>query len=501
MWGKVSESPASYSFGRLLGYGALFLVGALAGLLLVPDQEAFATGYVPVLVAGQEVERAQDAEAVAVTAATRFVAERFAIAADAERVELPRSALGTRVDVERLAALIEQARNPRSALRRVHRQVGKAGPIKLPLPVETDPWRIRPAVVRLKDAFEQSARPGNNGKAKRSPHALLLDVHGTIDAVEAALTAGRSSARARLVRLPGAAKDAVREEIDVSEVVGVFETRFDPDRTSRQSLFSLRSTAEAIDGRVLREGEVFDFNRVAIRRSRPNRKTGRDTDAGGAPDPAISQAAGTLHGAALFSGLPILERHPHKHTPEQIKLGLDAAAGREGLNLRFRNDLPFPIVVGMTVERGTVRAELRGARRSRTVTLERSVVSAIPFKRRFREDHRLPQGIRILSRRGVPGFIVKSVKTVKHGSGAAGRERRESVRDVYRPVTERWLVGTGPLDIPVERLPENDTRPEFLQDEYLVATQGPGIRGFDVRRVPGITGAHGWTSRDGFAKN
>jgi hypothetical protein len=509
MWGKVRKKPAPFAFDRVAGYGTLFLVGGLLGMLLLPEQEAFATGNIEILVAGRKLDREQEANEAAIAMGETYLAETFTITAAAERVELPRRALGARVDIARLRSLIEQARDPRSPLRRVHWQTLASDPLNLPIPVEIDAEKTIDGIVRLKDAVEQPGRSASlaGRRAAKSPRqAVLLDIQGTVDAVEGAMLAGGNSARARLVRRPGAGGGGLSPaDIDVSDVVGVFETRIDPERLPEEQRLRLQSAAEAIDGHVLREQEVFDFNRMVA--ALPggdapalpgNEEKGKVAEPDG-PDPCTCQAASTLHAAALFAGLPILERHPHPHTPEHVKLGLDAAAGQEKLNLRFRNDLPFPIAIGMTVGRASVRVELRGVRRTRTVTLERTIVSAIPFKKRHLEDPLLPEGVRILSRRGIPGFIVRSVRTVKREPGK--RESSERARDVYRPLAEIWRTGTAPLDTPVKKLPENDTRAEFLVDEFLVATQGPGIRGFDVRRKPGITGTHGWTSRGQFLKN
>jgi hypothetical protein len=508
MWGKVRKKPAPFAFDRVIGYGTLFLVGALLGMLLVPEQEAFATGNVTIRVAGQKVDSEQEAQTAASALANAYLAEPFTVTAADEQLELPRSALGARVDSARLASLLEQARDPRSALRRIRRQIGAGDLLNLPMPVDLDTRLTIPAIVRLKDTVEhpgRSSSPAEKREAGRPRQTAILDLHGTVEAIERAMLAGERSARARLVRLPRGRNDTRAADIDVSEAVGFFETRFEPDRMSRKHLLRLRSAVEAIDGYVLGAQEVFDFNRIVNRSQEVDDGTSGggkegDTVAGAeSPDPRTCQAASTLHGAALFAGLPILERHPHAHTPEHVKLGLDAVAGRGGPNLRFRNDLRFSLVITMSLEGGSVRAELRGARRMRTVTLERTIVSALPFRKRFLEDPLLAEGVRVLSRRGVPGFIVKCVRTVK--PGPENRESKERTRDVYRPVTEIWHTGTAPLDTPVETLPENDTRAEFLEDEYLLATQGPGIRGFEVRRKPGITGAHGWTSRGQFLGN
>ena len=112
-------------------------------------------------------------------------------------------------------------------------------------------------------------------------------------------------------------------------------------------------------------------------------------------DGGTCQIAGTLHAAAFFAGLPILERSPHSRPSTYVWMGLDAVVVYPRLNLRFSNDLPFPIALAMTVEGGVVRAEIRGAEQSRLVSFVRRVEEVTPFRERTENDPALPAGLQL----------------------------------------------------------------------------------------------------------
>ena len=54
------------------------------------------------------------------------------------------------------------------------------------------------------------------------------------------------------------------------------------------------------------------------------------------------QISGTLHGAAFFAGLPMVERYPHSRPSYYIKLGLDATVVYPTINFRFKNGFDVP---------------------------------------------------------------------------------------------------------------------------------------------------------------
>jgi hypothetical protein len=163
------------------------------------------------------------------------------------------------------------------------------------------------------------------------------------------------------------------------------------------------------------------------------------------------------------------------------------------------------VVLHETVAGGLVRAEILGPRRVLTVSYFRRIEGYLPFEEVERKTPKLPEGVKVIAQRGIPGFKTESSRVVRDGAYAV----RDKWSDTYPPTTQIIHVGTGPSD--PDAKPADDTHPEYVVDEYLVVTQGPDIHtpgaagpeaggGTVESREPGKTGERGWTEKAGFAK-
>jgi hypothetical protein len=255
-----------------------------------------------------------------------------------------------------------------------------------------------------------------------------------------------------------------------------------------------------VDGLVVMPGETFDFNEAVGERSEANGFRPAPVIAGGELVDGVGggtcQVAGTLHAAVFFAGLPIVERSPHSRPSTYIFMGLDAVVSYPQLNLRFTNDLSTPIVIGMTVEGGVARAEIRGAEMHRMVSFVRRVDEITPYDERDVDDPSLPRGVRVLKQRGVPGFEITRWRIVRDVQ--TNQAVRTHSEDVYPPTTQIWRVGTGGPAPAGYVVPEGDTHMEYTADEYLSVIQGAGVDGTQVIRRAGRSGTYGWTARLGF---
>lgn len=132
-----------------------------------------------------------------------------------------------------------------------------------------------------------------------------------------------------------------------------------PERTH-----NLRLAARALDGAVLRPGEVFSFNqrvgpRTAERGYGPApvilRET-RQVQVGG----GVCQAATTLFDAALLAGLAVVERHRHSSPVDYVAPGEDATIAWGAKDLRLRNDLDQDVRLRVEVLGSTLVARIEG---------------------------------------------------------------------------------------------------------------------------------------------
>src|SRR5690606_10596001 len=168
------------------------------------------------------------------------------------------------------------------------------------------------------------------------------------------------------------------------------------------------------DQTVLLPGEVFDFHEVVGPRTAVNGFKPAPVIAAGEIVDGIGggacQISGTLHAAAVFAGLSIVERKPHSRPSSYIRMGLDAMVTYPHLNFRFKNDRPYPVAIRMSVEGGLVTTKIMGPAADHQVTFVRKVREVIPFTEVERTDPSPPTGVRVLDQRGVPGFRLERAR-------------------------------------------------------------------------------------------
>ena len=214
------------------------------------------------------------------------------------------------------------------------------------------------------------------------------------------------------------------------------------------------------------------------------------------------QISGTLHGAAFFAGLEIVERYPHTRPSCYIKMGLDATVVYPTINFRFKNPFDFPVVLHETVKNGVVRAEILG-------TQAHAHRHAHPPHRRrgpVRRGRATRQGLARGRARARPARHRRAsscdrYRIVRDGAHAV----RERWNDVYPPTQQIVRVGTGQGARELAKV-EDDPHPEYVADELLVLTQGPDVESTAVGegggghyeyREPGRFGDYGWTEKAG----
>jgi vancomycin resistance protein YoaR len=481
---------------------ALCAVGGLVGLLLVPEPVASAARPVQVLLAGTPVAPSLGARALL----DRYLTGTIELRAGGLRKTVRRADLGAAVDAVHLSALLEAAADARSPLRRLHERARGAEPLRLRMPVAIDAARAEATLMQLRDAIEREPVDAHIDPRKRravqAQPGAVLDVFASLERIEAALADGAPHVALATHVMPANGPAAQLAAVDMAQTLSEFTTRYARGQDALDRIHNLRVAAQKVDGFVLAPGAIFDFNAVVGDRTAHNgfrpAKVIADGELVDGVGGGTCQIASTLHAAVFFAGLPVLTRSPHSHPSYYIKLGLDAAVAYGSLNFRFQNDRPFPIVLEATVEDGFVRAAVHGKESTKTVTFLRRVDATKPFEEKVVEDDTLPRSMRILQQRGIPGFEVTTFRViVDEETGVALRERGF---DKYPPTTQIWRVGTGG-EAPADFVPpKSDTHPEYVADEIMSATQGPGIDGIRVSATPGRTGSFGWTERESLRK-
>ncbi len=461
-----------------------------------------------------------DGDATRALDAARAIARAYLTAplklavAGGDARERTREDLGVVVDGERLASIVNQLKNPKSALRRRHDATSRGKPIAFPLPVTIDVARATFALLQVKDEVDRPPIEArlDLDKSTVSPDepGYRVDVFATLARLDDAIARGTDSVDVAVETLRADRSADRLNGIAIDEVLGWFETKYGRDSSHDARTFNLRLAASKLNGFVLLPGETFDFNTVVGPRTEamgyrvaPVIASGELVDGVGG---GTCQISGTLHAAAFFAGLEVVERKPHTRPSFYIKMGIDAAVAYPTITLKLRNPYPFPVVLHETVQGGIVRAEILGPKRTRDVTFVRKITEVTPFAEKEITDPKLPRGTRQLKQRGIPGFKLMRYRIIRDGSVSI----RERTGDAYPPTMQIWQVGTGGAADPDFKA-KDDGHPEYVVDEYFTLEQGPEIHTPKVTRVErgggmiethvaGRTGYYGWTIREGFTK-
>ena len=151
---------------------------------------------------------------------------------------------------------------------------------------------------------------------------------------------------------------AEARKLKIKEQVSTFTTYF-PYAEYRN--VNLSRAAELIDGVLLKPGEVYSMNETVGERTKANGFTegyiisdGIFTkDLGG----GVSQIATTTFNAMFFAGLEDVEHKPHSVYIDRYPVGREATVAWPSLDLRFKNDSPYGVLIKASVSKSTPSTE------------------------------------------------------------------------------------------------------------------------------------------------
>jgi vancomycin resistance protein YoaR len=508
--------PEGHRSFAWLGGAAAF--GTVLGLVLVASEaDVEAPRPVTVRCYGREIPSTQDAaETVRAWTTERFDGWLNLTLPDGAERRLRYAQLGVELDRDRLKELLRDA--PSSGLAKASLGLEHADVIDLPVPVRLDRERTWLALVALKDEVDRvprDARIDLDRKAVVSElPGRLLDLDRSLAAIEGALE--RGDERVELAFEATRPRRSSRELTDVQYdvLLGAYETS-SPASRDEDRRRDLGLAASRLDGQVLMPGDILDFNALVGPRDVANGYQTAKAPAGAKllEDPtamdvlepldraepldgtggAMCQIAGTLHAAALFAGLDIVERHAETRPSTYLELGMDAAVAYPALDLRLKNSHEFPVVLREIVIGARVRAEVRGARRPYAVTIIRKIDGATPYPLLEQPDDSLLLDERWLVQRGLPGIDLHRYRIRREGAHAV----RQVVVDHHPPTPQLVRVGTRLSDAsvttePATGRPQQRASSEYLADELVVMIQSERLDGpLSERRVRGRFGAPG----------
>jgi vancomycin resistance protein YoaR len=381
---------------------------------------------------------------------------------DAEVIDTTLGELGVSIDVGATLERAETVGHDGSLIRCVREGMrARRGEIDVPLVYWVDREKARAYLTTIADRFYKApvdAKLDIEHKKRIAPQeGQALDVEATIDAIAA--TDHREEETIDLVLHAVQAKVTTNDlaNVDIEKVLSAFETTFATWGEGVGRAGNIKNAASKIDGTILLPGQVFSFNDKVGPRSAENgfvmapEIQGDElvTGYGG----GTCQVSSTLHAAALYGALEILDRQNHSRPSSYVQPGMDATVSFPVVDLKIKNNLSFPIMIHAYLPKPTaIRVELLGGDPVAKVTYAYGVGHVEDFVRRIKVIDYYPAGRVYRKQKGTRGMDVTSIVTTTYPDG---RVEQRSYFSGYRPSPEVLWVAPGYKDTDLPPMPEH----------------------------------------------
>lgn len=251
----------------------------------------------------------------------------------------------------------------------------------------------------------------------------------------------------------------------INGVIGSYSTSFAGSASGR--VHNIKLSASDFDNLLVMPGEEVSYNGVTGLKTAKNGYREAPVIVRGEYQAGLGggvcQTSTTLYNALLHADVLITERSPHSIAPYYIARGRDGAVADGYLDLKFKNNHDFPIILKTQVIGTSVEFTVYGdtSVKDYTVKIEPELIATIPHKVQEQKDNSLPVGSRELIQEGRTGYKVRTYKSIIKDGEVLSRE--EITFDYYRERDSIYKVGTKPVAQrpvePAETTPPADEGP------------------------------------------
>ncbi|MNO83815.1 Vancomycin B-type resistance protein VanW [compost metagenome] len=210
-------------------------------------------------------------------------------------------------------------------------------------------------------------------------------------------------------------------------------------------VFNVQSAAQATNGIILKPGELFDYGKVIAQaekqygfREAPVILNGKLVPGIGG---GICQVSSTLYGAAIRTGLEIVERRSHSMPVSYLPKGQDATFATGSINFRFKNNTGKHLFIQAIVHNRTLTVKFFGTFPTNIrYDIESIVIETLSPSNKYVRNSSLPVGAQEVLQKGTTGYIVDTYR-IKKVNGVV-QERTRISRDTYLP--QKRLISIHP---------------------------------------------------------
>lgn len=237
------------------------------------------------------------------------------------------------------------------------------------------------------------------------------------------------------------------QQMGIFELIGVGYTKFEGSPQNRKHNIGIGIAK--FDGLIIQPGETFSFNKnlgpvdasTGYKKELVIKPEGTVPEFGG----GLCQVSTTIYRAAIYAGLPIVERKAHKYAVSYYAQagghGLDATVYSPSPDLKFTNDTPGAILIHSFVEGSSAYFKFYGTADGRKVALDGPYVSnrrGAPAEPMIIADPTLAAGERKQVEKPHGGFDAIWYRTI---TNRLGETVKETIVSKYQAVPAKFLVG------------------------------------------------------------
>jgi len=248
----------------------------------------------------------------------------------------------------------------------------------------------------------------------------------------------------------------------INTLLGRFATFF--RASQRDRTHNLAKAASAIDGVIVRPGEVLSYNKTVGPRDAKTGFRNAPIFVKGKLEPGIGggicQVSTTLYNAVLLAGLKIVERSPHCQVVPYVSPGRDATVAYGLRDFRFENNTSNPVAVLTQVSGGRLTVDVYGSSEDKKrVSVFSGKVTRTAAGYEMIVDPSLKPGRRRVVEKGNRGARVTVYRKIVSPDGSEVTETLS--RDNYR--AQKKITAVAPSEAPatasrVEAAPASTTR-------------------------------------------
>jgi vancomycin resistance protein YoaR len=389
--------------------------------------------------------------------------------------------LGVELDVAgTMKAVRRDAEDGKLTARLYRAMKARRGETDVELRWAFDPERAKVTLNRLapdvwRDPVDARLDLGAHRRIDEEP-GRELDVAGTLTLIREGDRSDIPVIPIAVTPVPAQVTGKMLAQVDVTKVLASFETNF--GGTGHGRAVNIGHAAEYLNGLVLAPGQSFSFNKVVGPRTAERGFVMAPVIKDDELEPGLGggtcQVASTVHAAAVYSGLDIVQRRSHSRPSGYAPLGLDATVIYGEVDLKIRNPYDTPLLVHAFLPNPThLRVEFLGRDLTAKVEHTYAVIRTHDFYRRVWTKPFLAPGKTLRRQKGKKGYDVVSVVKIRYPDG---REEEKRYFSGYRPVPEVFWVAPGADMGELPELPEGAEHVEIdgvSSDPPLAETSAP----------------------------